>query len=39
MVLGVDSSETRGSIELRLQYLDPQQFAPEAEVAPASPSS
>ncbi len=37
MVLGVDSSETRGSIELRLQYLDPQQFAPESEASPASP--
>ncbi|MEQ8803713.1 hypothetical protein [Haliea sp.] len=39
MVLGVDSSETRGSIELRLQYLDPEQFAPESEVAPASPQA
>ena len=37
MVLGVDSSATRGSIELRLQYLDPAQFAPEQEVAPAAP--
>jgi hypothetical protein len=38
MVLGVDSSEARGTIELRLQYLDPAQFAPESDVAPASPA-
>lgn len=38
MVLGVDSSETRGTIELRLQYLDPAQFAPESEAAPEPPA-
>ncbi|MDO8861205.1 hypothetical protein Q6D67_05780 [Haliea sp. E1-2-M8] len=39
LVLGVDSSETRGSIELRLQYLDPAQFAPESEAAPVPPAA
>lgn len=34
LVLGADSSTTRGSIELRLQYLDPAQFAPESDAAP-----
>lgn len=34
LVLGADSSATRGSIELRLQYLDPAQFAPESDAAP-----
>ncbi|PLW82768.1 hypothetical protein CWI75_09355 [Kineobactrum sediminis] len=29
LVLGADSSESRGAIELRLQYLDPAQFAPQ----------
>ncbi|MDP4789877.1 MAG: hypothetical protein NWR64_07795 [Haliea sp.] len=30
MVLGADSNATRGTIELRLQYLDPAQFAAQA---------
>jgi hypothetical protein len=38
MMLGVDSSPTRGSVELRLQYLDPAQFVPESQIAPAQPS-
>jgi len=39
MVLGADSNATRGFIELRLQYLDPAQFAPEPDAAPVSPSA
>lgn len=35
MVLGADSNAARGSIELRLQYLDPAQFAAEAQATPA----
>mgnify|MGYP005989825591 FL=1 len=35
MVLGADSNAPRGSIELRLQYLDPAQFAAEAQATPA----
>ncbi|HAN29919.1 MAG TPA: hypothetical protein DCP75_19810 [Haliea salexigens] len=35
MVLGADSNTARGSIELRLQYLDPAQFAAEAQATPA----
>ena len=31
MVLGADSNAARGSIELRLQYLDPAQFAQESQ--------
>lgn len=38
MVLGVDSNATRGSIELRLQYLDPAQFRPDVEAVAAPPS-
>jgi len=38
MVLGVDFSPARGSVELRLQYLDPAQFVPESQIAPAPPS-
>jgi len=35
MVLGADSNAARGSIELRLQYLDPAQFA---QASPANAS-
>ena len=36
MVLGADASSTRGTVELRLQYLDPEQFQNgEADAAPA----
>ena len=35
MVLGADSNAARGSIVLRLQYLDPALFAAEAQATPA----
>ena len=38
MVLGADSTPARGAIELRLQYLDPDQFAAAADGEPQTPS-